>query len=149
MGIGNHSLRTCLLLLTCAILVAGCTKVGPDYVRPETAVSQTWLEAGDQRVKTEPAEYRDWWKAFNDPTLDRLIDSAYRENLTLRIAPGTGTGGPAPTGHSHRATLSPDPAGHRFGAEGAGKRRDPDRGYGSKFPEEIRRPGLFGSPRSV
>lgn len=86
MGIGNYSLRTCLLLLTCAILLAGCAKVGPDYVRPETAVSQTWLETGDQRIKTEPAEYRDWWKAFNDPTLDRLIDSAYRENLTLRIA---------------------------------------------------------------
>ena len=86
MGIGNHSLRTCLVLFTFAILVAGCTKVGPDYVRPETAVSQTWLEAGDKRVKTEPAEYRNWWKAFNDPTLDRLIDTAYRENLTLRIA---------------------------------------------------------------
>ncbi len=86
MGIADYSLRTCLLLLTCAILVAGCAKVGPDYVRPETAVSQTWLEAGDQRLKTEPAEYRDWWKAFNDPTLNRLIDTAYRENLTLRIA---------------------------------------------------------------
>ena len=86
MGIGSHSLKTCLVLFTFTILVAGCTKVGPDYVRPETAVSQTWLESGDQRVKTEPAEYRNWWKAFNDPTLDRLIDTAYRENLTLRIA---------------------------------------------------------------
>ena len=86
MGIGNHSLRTCLALFAFTLLVAGCTKVGPDYVRPETAVSQTWLEAGDKRVKTEPAEYRNWWKAFNDPTLDRLIDTAYRENLTLRIA---------------------------------------------------------------
>ena len=86
MGIGSHSLRTCLVLFTFAILVAGCTKVGPDYVRPETAVSQTWLEAGDKRVKTEPAEYRNWWKAFNDPTLDRLIETAYRENLNLRMA---------------------------------------------------------------
>ncbi len=86
MGISSHSLKTCLALCTFAILVAGCTKVGPDYVRPKTAVSQTWLEDGDKRVKTEPAEYRNWWKAFKDPTLDRLIDSAYRENLTLRIA---------------------------------------------------------------
>ena len=85
MGIGSQS-QTFGTFFDLALLVAGCTKVGPDYVRPETAVSQTWLEAGDKRVKTEPAEYRDWWKAFNDPTLDRLIDSAYRENLTLRIA---------------------------------------------------------------
>ncbi len=37
-------------------------------------------------MKTEPAEYRNWWKAFNDPKLDRLIDTAYRENLNLRLA---------------------------------------------------------------
>jgi NodT family efflux transporter outer membrane factor (OMF) lipoprotein len=86
MGIGSNHLKTCLVLFTFALLTVGCTKVGPDYVRPETAVSQTWLEAGDKRVKTEPAEYRNWWKIFHDPTLDRLIDTAYRENLTLRIA---------------------------------------------------------------
>ena len=44
-------------------------------------VSDNWLDAGDKRVKTEPPSYRDWWRAFNDPTLDRLIDTAYRENL--------------------------------------------------------------------
>ena len=86
MGIGSNHLRTYIVFFAFAMLVAGCTKVGPDYVRPETAVSQTWLEAGDKRIKTEPAEYRNWWKAFKDPTLDSLIDSAYRENLTLRIA---------------------------------------------------------------
>ena len=86
MSLGGNHLRLFITFFVLALWVVGCTKVGPDYVRPETAVSQTWLEAGDKRVKTEPAEYRDWWKAFNDPTLDRLIDSAYRENLTLRIA---------------------------------------------------------------
>ena len=29
---------------------------------------------------------KNWWKAFNDPVLDRLIDQAYRGNLSLRIA---------------------------------------------------------------
>ncbi len=74
-----------LALLALAGL-AGCMKVGPDYVRPETSVSQDWLEAGDKRVKTEPADYRSWWKAFKDSILDGLIDRAYRENLTLRVA---------------------------------------------------------------
>ena len=27
-----------------------------------------------------------WWTVFHDPTLDVLIDSAYRENLSLKIA---------------------------------------------------------------
>ncbi|MCL4500564.1 MAG: efflux transporter outer membrane subunit [Deltaproteobacteria bacterium] len=86
MEIGTNRLNMGLVLFTCAILTAGCTKVGPDYVRPQTEVSQTWLDAGDKRVETAPAEYRNWWKAFDDATLDHLIDTAYRENLTLRVA---------------------------------------------------------------
>jgi NodT family efflux transporter outer membrane factor (OMF) lipoprotein len=84
LGIGNRSLlRESFIIF--ALLFTGCT-VGPDFTRPPTKVSQTWLEAGDERVKTEAAEYRKWWQAFNDPILGRLIDRAYRENLSLRIA---------------------------------------------------------------
>jgi len=60
--------------------------VGPDFTRPPAKISPTWLEASDQRVKTEPGEYRNWWRVFNDPVLDRLIDRAYKENLSLRVA---------------------------------------------------------------
>jgi NodT family efflux transporter outer membrane factor (OMF) lipoprotein len=60
--------------------------VGPNFTRPQVRVSQAWLEAGDQRVKTEPAEYRNWWRIFDDPVLNQLIDRAYKENLSLRIA---------------------------------------------------------------
>ena len=37
-------------------------------------------------MKTEPAAYREWWKALNDPVLDSLIQVAYEQNLPLRIA---------------------------------------------------------------
>ncbi|MFZ0050850.1 MAG: TolC family protein, partial [Desulfobaccales bacterium] len=74
------------ILLIFVLLSGACAKLGPDYVRPETKVSQDWLEADDQRVSHEPAEYRSWWQAFKDPVLDRLIGTAYRENLNLRIA---------------------------------------------------------------
>src|SRR5437879_275841 len=43
-------------------------------------------ETEDQRVSTESTTYRDWWRAFNDPVLDRLVARAYRDNLTLRQA---------------------------------------------------------------
>jgi len=66
-------------------LLCGCA-VGPDFTRPPANVSQTWLDTSDQRVKTEPAEYRNWWQSFNDPILNGLIERAYRENLSLRIA---------------------------------------------------------------
>ena len=78
----QYKLYPVLILL----LLAGCIKVGPNFTPPPVAVSQAWLDSGDQRVKPNPTEYRSWWQAFNDPVLDRLIDRAYRENLSLRIA---------------------------------------------------------------
>jgi len=74
------------ILLALFLVVAGCVKVGPDFAPPPVSVSQKWLESGDKRVSTQPAEYRTWWQTFKDPVLDRLIDSAYRENLPLRQA---------------------------------------------------------------
>ncbi|MGO9581011.1 MAG: efflux transporter outer membrane subunit [Desulfobaccales bacterium] len=69
-----------------AVLFMGCVMVGPDYVRPPVQVEQTWIDTADKRVHTAPADYKDWWQAFKDPALNQLIDTAYRENLTLRIA---------------------------------------------------------------
>jgi len=60
--------------------------IGPNFQQPKVSVSPSWQEAGDQRVSTAPATYRDWWKVFNDPALDRLVEQAYRENLSLRQA---------------------------------------------------------------
>jgi NodT family efflux transporter outer membrane factor (OMF) lipoprotein len=60
--------------------------VGPNYQRPKVSISPNWGETGDQRVRTESTTYRDWWSAFKDPALDRLIARAYRDNLTLQQA---------------------------------------------------------------
>jgi NodT family efflux transporter outer membrane factor (OMF) lipoprotein len=60
--------------------------IGPNYQPPKVSVSPNWGETGDQRVSTESTIYRDWWRAFNDPVLDRLVARAYRDNLTLRQA---------------------------------------------------------------
>ncbi len=73
------------LMFAIIFLLSGCA-VGPNFARPPVRVSETWLEAGDERVKAEAANYRNWWQAFNDPVLDKLIDRAYQENLSLKIA---------------------------------------------------------------
>jgi len=74
-----------LLLVLALLAVAGCA-IGPDFQRPKTAVSANWQEIADPRVSRSSATYRGWWKAFNDPALDQLIERAYRENLSLRQA---------------------------------------------------------------
>lgn len=68
------------------LFVAGCTIVGPDFERPETAVADEWLEAGDARVDTANVEYQNWWGIFEDPVLTQLIDKGYQQNLGLQVA---------------------------------------------------------------
>ena len=57
--------------------------VGPDYQSPVATVAAQWIEATDPLVVTDRQQYRDWWKVFNDPILDNLINLAYGQNLTL------------------------------------------------------------------
>jgi NodT family efflux transporter outer membrane factor (OMF) lipoprotein len=61
--------------------------VGPDFEKPEAEVAASWSDTEEeQTVVTESVEHRDWWKNFNDPVLDKLIQTAYEQNLTLQIA---------------------------------------------------------------
>jgi NodT family efflux transporter outer membrane factor (OMF) lipoprotein len=72
------------LMVAVAILIqcAGCL-VGPDFSKPSAPVAEKWLEAGNASVDTRNQEYRDWWKVFHDPVLDHLIETAYKQNLSL------------------------------------------------------------------
>ncbi len=75
-----------LIFLMAFVLTAGCIKVGPDFVKPDATLAPYWLETGDKRVKTGFEDHKNWWRAFNDAVLDKLIQNAYQENLPLRIA---------------------------------------------------------------
>ena len=86
-----YSQNRCALILFLFFILAflaitGCTKVGPDFVRPSAPVSRNWLDKEGESVSHGPADYREWWKGFNDPVLDRLVDKAYRQNLSLKVA---------------------------------------------------------------
>jgi len=67
------------------LLLGGCM-IGPDYKRPTTKVASNWVETSSASVQSGSTDYRDWWKAFNDPILTRLIQTAHEQNLTLRSA---------------------------------------------------------------
>lgn len=67
------------------LLLSGCM-VGPDYVRPPVETASQWLDSRDERLKTNFTTVRDWWKTFNDPILDWLIERAYLNNLNVRVA---------------------------------------------------------------
>jgi len=88
-----------------ALSQSGCTglreyvqngfKVGPNYCRPPARVAERWIDADDKlhRVKSESDDLGQWWTVFKDPVvqsedpvLNHLIFTAYRQNLTLRQA---------------------------------------------------------------
>ena len=70
-----------------ALASGGCL-VGPNYSSPSVPVAEKWIEANDPSVDTRKQEHRDWWKVFHDPVLNRLIEIAYNQNLTL-VSAGT------------------------------------------------------------
>ncbi len=69
-----------------ALLLGGCTTLGPDFMAPEASVTDKWMEAGGGEIKAEAVDYGDWWTLFNDPTLDSLVQRAYDQNLDLQVA---------------------------------------------------------------
>ncbi|MEA1831017.1 efflux transporter outer membrane subunit [Methylobacterium durans] len=90
-------------LLAAASLAAslgGCM-VGPDYARPSVETPLAFKEGGQREDSAshvaskkgwrlaqpnDGAERGDWWRVFNDPTLDRLVRLVDVDSQTLRQA---------------------------------------------------------------
>jgi NodT family efflux transporter outer membrane factor (OMF) lipoprotein len=68
---------------------AGCAAVGPDYKRTDPPVPPSFgsLEKGISKGESaDPKLLSSWWKIFNDPVLNDLIEKAVERNLDVRIA---------------------------------------------------------------
>ena len=77
-------------VLCAALALHGCTTLGPDYQRPEVDWLDDWRtslygQVGTPLQQTE-ADLRFWWLVFDDPALNALVETAKRENLSLRVA---------------------------------------------------------------
>ncbi len=83
-------LRARLIMLCALPVLHACTMLGPDYREPEVGWLSDWqtdlygqfAAPGD----APGSELQTWWRLFDDPALDALIETARRENPTLRIA---------------------------------------------------------------
>ena len=72
-------------LLVLALVIGGCTMVGPDYVKPTAPEPQEWLESTDPKIESKAADFSTWWMGFGDPILNALVESAYQQNLSLQV----------------------------------------------------------------
>ena len=105
--------RRAALALGGALLLAGCD-LAPHYKVPTVSVPASYRDTAIWRtaVPADTAPKPDWWKGFDDPTLDKLEDQLNRQNITLAAA--------AAAFDQARATAAEAEAGlfPQFGVEG-------------------------------
>ena len=73
------------------ILLAGLSScmVGPDYRSPDPVLPDRWQGARNPENALKPIsanQLKTWWKTFNDPLLNRLMERAQTGNLDLKMA---------------------------------------------------------------
>lgn len=78
------------LLVLCASLLSACVTLGPDAEEPKIEWLEDWQpDLYGQLGNTETQNGQElgfWWQIFNDPGLNRLLETAQRENPSLHIA---------------------------------------------------------------
>jgi len=82
----NNKLLPLVIMITAAIASSSCSLVGPDYVKPESAVESKWINQSSPEISQCKTELSTWWKVFYDPVLDRLIAEARQKNLSQQVA---------------------------------------------------------------
>lgn len=65
-----------------SLMLASCQSVGPDF----KGVSRAKLPSNWKKSKTKDKNLAKWWRIYNDATLNRLINLAYKQNLDLKSA---------------------------------------------------------------
>jgi multidrug efflux system outer membrane protein len=73
-----------LLLLFILSNLISCALVGPDYKRPEVNLPNTYhQEVNKENIATD---LNHWWKLYQDPYLDDLMDKALNKNVDINAA---------------------------------------------------------------
>jgi multidrug efflux system outer membrane protein len=70
-----------------ALGLAGCASVGPDYQRPVVSLPAAFPHAGEVGAgEGHGAVAPDWWRAYGDAELTRLVDKALAANADIAQA---------------------------------------------------------------
>jgi NodT family efflux transporter outer membrane factor (OMF) lipoprotein len=85
------SLLPLLPLLPLAVALGGCMTVGPNYSLPQQALvnaplANAPLEGADSALTSTSNVPIVWWKLYDDPVLNGLVDDALHSNTDLRVA---------------------------------------------------------------
>lgn len=74
-----------------AMWLSGCSMLGPRYNQPQVQVPNKWQHGNENKnLVTSSANLSDvsWWRKFNDPELNQLLDEALANNNDIQEAIG-------------------------------------------------------------
>ena len=76
------------ILIIC-LAISGCSLFGPNYVQPDVKSEANW-SSGTSNTNESSTVMADtaWWKQFNDPVLNRMIEQALNNNNNIQIGIG-------------------------------------------------------------
>ena len=78
-------LRRSFAALT-ASLLAGCMVAGVDYTAPDAIVPDSWHQNLTADLSSTSSSLENWWRKFDDPALNRLVQEAMASNRDLAVA---------------------------------------------------------------
>jgi len=67
------------------MFATGCM-LGPNYRTPSAPLADAYIDPGSDSVKRETSDLAQWWNVFNDPILNDLVMTAYKQSPTLQAA---------------------------------------------------------------
>jgi len=87
----RRSLWRASALAPLALALGACMHLGPNYKVPQDALVNAPLAQGpiagaDHAPVSQGAVPSDWWRLYDDPTLDQLVQQALESNTSLRVA---------------------------------------------------------------
>jgi len=66
------------------LMLTSCVKLGPDFRGVDAPpLPKEWVNGSSKANADKIAQ---WWKTFNDPTLNTLVQKAYAQNLDIKSA---------------------------------------------------------------
>jgi len=72
------------LSVVTVLALSGCAKLGPDFEGVKAPpMPKTWSQGSP---KADQKKIAQWWKRFDDPTLNQLVEKAYAQNLDIKSA---------------------------------------------------------------
>ncbi|PCJ56560.1 MAG: hypothetical protein COA79_18550 [Planctomycetota bacterium] len=67
------------------LIIQGCS-VGPNYKNPDVIIANKWQQQLPKETKVTKKIEAQWWKKFNDPALNKIMDLTLQNNFDIKMA---------------------------------------------------------------